>query len=136
VPPIVKEALMVLPVELTFRNMAHSGAIEEEVRERAAKLDKFHPRITSCRVVVEAANRRGSRSIFHVRLDVTVPGHEFASHSEPPPGRFHEDVHVAVRDAFDQMGRKLEDHARLQRGDVKQHETIESQAGKPGRQAS
>jgi ribosome-associated translation inhibitor RaiA len=113
---------MVIPVEVSFRNMAHSDSIDAEVRQRAAKLDKFHPRIMSCRVMVEAAHRGTSKStIFHVRVNVTVPGHEFASHGEPAPGRFHEDVHVAIRDAFDQMGRELEDHARMQRGDVKHH---------------
>jgi ribosome-associated translation inhibitor RaiA len=33
----------------------------------------------------------------------------------------HEDVYVAIRDAFDAMSRQLEDFARKQRGEVKTH---------------
>jgi ribosomal subunit interface protein len=125
---------MVIPIEVTFRNMGHSAAIEEAIRERAAKLDRFYPRITSCRVVVEAAHRRANgRAIFQVRVDVTVPGRELASHSEPAPGRYHEDVYIAIREAFDQMGRELEDHARRRRGYVKQHEARERPHGKVAR---
>jgi cold shock CspA family protein len=57
-----------------------------------------------------------------VRVDVIVPGHEFVGHREPPLQHFHEDVYIAIRDAFDQVRRELEDHARRQRGDVKTHE--------------
>ena len=35
----------------------------------------------------------------------------------------HEDVHVAIRDAFAAMARKLEGYARRQRGAVESHDT-------------
>jgi len=41
-------------------------------------------------------------------------GHNHQSHA-------HEDVYVAIRDAFDAAKRRLEDYACLQRGDVKRH---------------
>src|SRR5262245_59921056 len=34
----------------------------------------------------------------------------------------HEDVYVAIRDAFNAAGRKLQDHARRRRGKVKAHQ--------------
>jgi cold shock CspA family protein len=34
----------------------------------------------------------------------------------------HEDIYVAIRDSFAVARRQLEDHARKQRGDIKQHE--------------
>lgn len=115
---------MVIPLEVTFRNMARSDAIEAAVRERAAKLDRFHSRIMSCHVIVEELHRRSrtAGTVYHVRVDVTVPGRELVAHKEPAPQRFQEDVYIAIRDAFDQMGRELEDYARRQRGDVKSHE--------------
>jgi ribosomal subunit interface protein len=115
---------MVIPVEVTFHNLAHSDAIEAAVREHAAKLDRFHPRITSCRVVVDVSHRRAGTAgaVYDVRVDVTVPGSELFAHGEPPPQRFHEDVHIAIREAFDRIRRELEDHARRQRWDVKSHE--------------
>src|SRR5262249_19626059 len=111
-------------VEVTFRNLARSDAVDAAVRERAGKLDSFHPRITSCRVIVEALHRRArtAGTVYHVRVDVRVPGGELVAHDQPPPQRFHEDVYIAIRDACDQMRRGLEDHARVRRGDVKRHE--------------
>jgi ribosome-associated translation inhibitor RaiA len=113
---------MLLPLEITFRHMNHSAALEAVVREHAAKLDRFHPHMTSCRVMIEelhGGHHKGA--VFHVRLDVTVPGGELVAHSEPPPQHFHEDVRVAIRDAFDEMRRELQGNIQRRRGDVKSH---------------
>jgi ribosomal subunit interface protein len=116
---------MQIPLEVTFRNMRHSDAIEEAVRKRAEKLDRYHPRIMACRVMVEASHHRSTKgAVYHVRVDVTVPGGEFVAHREPPLQNFHEDVYIAIRDAFDRVRRELEDHARAQRGDTKTHEQM------------
>jgi ribosome-associated translation inhibitor RaiA len=114
---------MIIPIEVTFRGLDRSEAIEAAVREHATKLDAFHPRIMSCRVMVEASHHRHTKgTVHHVRIDVRVPGAELVAGAEPAPGHFHEDVYVAVREAFDEVRRELEDHARRQRGDVKAHE--------------
>jgi ribosomal subunit interface protein len=128
---------MVIPLELTFRNMSRSGAIEAAVRERAAKLDRYYPRITSCHVIVEQSHGkpRTAGSVYHVRVDVTVPGSQLVAHQEPPPQRFREDVYIAIRDAFHSVRRKLEEYARKQRGDVKTHEAEPSMEHLTGRVA-
>ena len=51
-------------------------------------------------------------------IDMTVPGTELVVKRES-----HEDIYVAIRDAFDAARRQLEDYARHQRGDVKTHES-------------
>jgi ribosome-associated translation inhibitor RaiA len=108
---------MQLPLQITFRGLSHSDALEAAIRERAVKLDRFHPRITSCRVVLEQAGRHQHQGKqFVVRLDIGVPGGEIAVNRDHD-----EDVMVALRDTFDAARRKLEDHAREQRGDVKAH---------------
>ena len=108
---------MKLPVQITYRGMESSAALDDAVRDRAAKLEQFHPRITSCRVVVEqpAHHKRKGRE-FVVHVDIMVPGGEVAVTRD-----HHEDVYVALRDAFDAARRKLEDFAREQRGDIKHH---------------
>ena len=42
---------MILPVQITFRNMPPSDAVAARVQEEAEKLDEFYRRITSCRVI-------------------------------------------------------------------------------------
>ena len=115
---------MQLPLQITFRNMASSPAVEAHIRERADDLDRFFERIMACRVVVEASTRRQHKGkLYHVRVDLTVPGREIVVKRDPPEHHAHEDILVAVRDAFDAARRQLEDHARDARGDVKAHET-------------
>ncbi|HVN83433.1 MAG TPA: HPF/RaiA family ribosome-associated protein [Candidatus Binatia bacterium] len=115
---------MQLPVQITFRGMKPSEAVEARIRERAAKLDGYYDRIMSCRVVVEAPHRHHHQGkLFHVRVDVKVPDGELVVSREPAEHHAHEDVFVAVRDAFNAVQRRLEDYGRRQRRDVKTHET-------------
>jgi len=115
---------MQLPLQISFRNMDVSPAIEARIREKAAKLDQFSDRIMSCRVVVECPRRRGHKGkLYHVRIDMTVPGGgEIVVNREAPQNHAHEDVYVAIRDAFNAAARQIEDHARKRRGEVKAHD--------------
>jgi ribosomal subunit interface protein len=109
---------MQTPLQVTFRNFAASDAVEARIRAKAAKLEEFHPRITSCHVVVEELDRHHHQGRqFTVRLDIHVPGHELVIDRD-----HHEDVYVALRDAFNAAQRKLQDTARAQRREVKAHE--------------
>jgi ribosomal subunit interface protein len=109
---------MKIPLQITFRNMPHSEAIEAKINEKAARLDRYYDRIMSCRVVVEESQRRQHQGkLFSVHIDITAPGKELAvTRAE------NEDPHVAVRDAFNTAARWLEEHARRKRGEVKTHE--------------
>jgi ribosome-associated translation inhibitor RaiA len=108
---------MDLPIQITLRNLPHSPALEETVRERAAWLERFHPHLVSCRVVIELTGRHAKKGReFAVRIDLKVPGGEIAVDH-----RHDGDAAIAVRDAFDAARRRLEDSIRVQRGDVKVH---------------
>ena len=114
---------MQIPLQISFRNMDPSPAIEAVVREKAAKLDRFFERIVSCGVTIEAPHRRHHKGkLYKVRIDIGMPGKK-AVHvtQEGPKNQAHEDVYVAIRDAFDAAVRRVEDHARRLRGDVKSH---------------
>ena len=113
---------MQLPLQITFRHMDPSAALEARIRRRAEELDQFFDRITACRVVVECLNRRHQQgNLFEVRIDLTVPGREIAVGRDRGLNHAHEDAHVAVRDAFDAARRALEDHVRRRRGEAKVH---------------
>ena len=115
---------MQLPLQITFRNLRHSEAIEARIRERAEKLEKYSNRITSCRVAVEAQHKHHQHgNHYHVRVDVTVPDGELVANREPDEHHSYTDVYVAIRDAFDTIRRQLEDHGRRQSRQVKAHET-------------
>lgn len=110
---------MTIPLQITLRDMPSSPAVEDRIREKADKLARFHDHIMGCRVVVEMAQRHKHQGKLHsVRIDLTVPGAELAANHAQ-----HEDVYVAIRDAFQAITRQLEDFARRNRGEVKTHAT-------------
>jgi cold shock CspA family protein len=134
---------MIIPVQITFRNVASTPEVEEKIRVLAQKLEKFYSPITSCRVLVEASARHRKKGYpFHVRLDLTLPEGEIVVRREPTlhateqdmgderrrkqmetrPERKH--LEVALREAFHAARRRLEDHARRRRADVKTHEPV------------
>jgi ribosomal subunit interface protein len=106
-------ASLQVPLQIAFRNMPRSDALDAHIRQKAAKLEILQPRITSCRVTVEEiAKHQHQGRQFRIHIDVRVPGHQ-----ELVVNRDHdEDPYVALRDAFDAMARQLEDTARDPRG--------------------
>jgi cold shock CspA family protein/ribosome-associated translation inhibitor RaiA len=111
------------PLQIGYRDVAPSAAVERAIRERAERLDTFYDRITRCRVVVEAPHRRQHRGRrFHVRVELTVPGRVIVVTRDPKAHQEYEDVYVAIRDAFDATTRQLEDYVRESRGFTKAHE--------------
>lgn len=114
---------MKLPLQIVFRNMEPSAAIEADVRERVDKLDRFYEHIMSCRVAIELHHRHHHQgNLCHVRVDLKVPDSEIVASREPSEHHAHEDVYVAIRDAFNAVQRRLEDYIRRRRGVVKAHE--------------
>ncbi len=114
---------MDIPLQISFRNMDRSDAVEARASEKAAKLEAFYDHITSCRVVIEAPERRRNKGkLFHVRIEIGVPGKELVVSRHPKDKHAHEDVYVALRDAFGAAQRQLEDYVRKLDGRVKSHE--------------
>ena len=114
---------MQLPVQITFRHMEASTAMEDAIRNRAAELDQFHHHIMSCRVVVEPQSRHSQNgNVYRVSIDIKVPGRELVVSREGGLNQAHEDAYVAIRDAFDAIRRQLDDDAHRQRRKIKHHE--------------
>jgi len=100
---------MKLPIQIIFRNMESSAAIEAAVHDRADKLNQFYEHIMSCRAVIELHHRHHHQgNLYHVRVDLKVPDTEIVASREPAEHHAHEDVYVAIRDAFDAVRRQLE----------------------------
>ncbi|MBI1194819.1 MAG: RNA polymerase subunit sigma-54 [Gammaproteobacteria bacterium] len=114
---------MNIPLQITFRDMEHSDAVETDVRNQLDKLERLFPKlITGCRVMVECDHQHHHQgNLFHVRIDITVPGNELVASRQPDQHHAHEEMHVAIRDAFSAAKRQLERYADKLRGDVKSH---------------
>jgi ribosomal subunit interface protein len=113
---------MKLPLQINFRNMEGSEIMKHNIEERAGKLEQVCDQIMSCRVMVEAQHRHHqSGNLYHVRIDITVPGKELVVSREPHDHHSHVDAYVAIRDAFTAARRQLENHVRQRRQQVKTH---------------
>lgn len=107
---------MAIPLQITFRDIATTPAIEDNIRERAQRLERFSQHITSCHVVVETPHAHHHKGmLYHVRIDLAVPGEQLTVSRAPEQHHAHEDVYVAIRDAFDAATRRLADHVQRQR---------------------
>lgn len=114
---------MQVPVQVSFHGIDHSDAVEERVREKVAKLEQFCSDMISCRVTIEqhhknTSNEHKKGEPFHVTIDVTVPGDELIVKRDPSPDNLkgHEDVGIALRDAFQAMERQVKDYVQRRRG--------------------
>jgi ribosomal subunit interface protein len=116
---------MELPLQITFRDIPPSDAVAASIRERVQKLERFCDCIMSCRIVVQEPHRRHQQgSLFSVTIDLTVPGAELAVGGSGSTGddHAHENMYVALRDAFAAMQRKLQAYMHQRRHDNRVHE--------------
>ncbi len=120
---------MKVPLELAFHNLDSSPAIEQRVRERVDRLERFFNDITSCRVSLEAPHKsQFNTQHYEVHIDISVPGHEIVVSSDPRPEvNDHSDVYVAIRDAFETAERRLKTYA----GKMRERRKAESRVEPP-----
>jgi ribosomal subunit interface protein len=99
---------MQMPIQITYRDIPHSDALDTHIREKAQKLEQFFSGLIGCRVVVEQPGKHQQQGKpYKIHIDLTVPGSEIVVDRHE-----NEDVYVALRDAFDAAKRRLEDYVR------------------------
>ena len=103
-------------LQITFRGMSPSPAIELLVRERAERLERVASPIQRCHVVVDQPHRHQHKgSAFCVRLDISTPQDEIVVTREPDGRCSHEPMQNAIRSAFNAAARQLETRAERRR---------------------
>ena len=112
-----------MQLQITFRNMETSAALEKRIRELAGKLERFSSQILRCQVVIHAPHHQHHEhgALFDFQVDIAVPGKEIVighTHTKNPA---HTNPYVALRDAFRAARRQLQDYERIRRLEVKSH---------------
>jgi len=106
---------MTSTLHVQFRDMPRSEAVEADVGKHAARLEKLADHIIGCNVTIEATTRRKQQGRPHlVHVEVKVPGAEVVSNRHQ-----HEDVYVAIRDAFTAVERALQALVQRRRDEAK-----------------
>ncbi len=115
---------MNMPLEITFHGIPASPALRKAITERVSRLEHLAPDTISCHVTVECENRRHHKgNIYRVHAHLVLPGAELDAGRSHPAATAHEDPYVAVRDTFDALLRRLEEHMQRRRGEIKYHDT-------------
>ncbi len=102
---------MQVPLQITFRDFPPSKAIAARVRQQAEKLNRFSNRIGKCQVVLEVPHQHHRHgNIYRVRINLTLPGEELVI-DRSSQNQSHENLYIAIRDAFNAAQRKLKNYA-------------------------
>jgi ribosomal subunit interface protein len=112
---------MDIPVRVTFQDMHASDALRADIEARARRLHRFAGDILSCDVVVRAcerSRRHGNR--YNVHATVMLRDRTIGAGRTSAADSSHEDPYTAAADTFDALRRRVQDHVRRRRGDVKQ----------------
>lgn len=112
---------MQVPVQVVLKKVPQPAAAREEILKAASALERFHGRVTGCRVsVTNPDTRHRTGGLFDVHVAVSLPGHAdiiVSRRAEDQPECEH--LAVSLRKAFAQARRRLQDTVRQMRGDVK-----------------
>jgi hypothetical protein len=97
------------PCHIAFKGMDPSEAGRVEVRAWLDRLGPLTTRMIAGQVVIEAIDegRRDDRR-YHVRMELTMPEGVVSVGPDHPSNGAHEDVYVAIRNAFRAARRQLE----------------------------
>ncbi|MBI1246217.1 hypothetical protein GC197_00045 [bacterium] len=103
---------MEIPLQIRFRNMEPSQEIEGEIRDNVEKLEELFGEIVGCRVVVLVLHQNDQRErAYEMRILTMLPHDEFVVDRESGFDRTYDNIHDAIRNAFDYALQQLEDYA-------------------------
>lgn len=107
---------MQIPLQITFRGMSPSPAIESLIRERSARMERFNERIIRCHAVVGVPHRHSRKGRdYTVHLDITTPTGSIVVSRDQVGDGSRRAFDMAVRDAFDTATRRMEEELRRRR---------------------
>jgi ribosome-associated translation inhibitor RaiA len=102
---------MQTPLRISLRELQSTRALESRIRDHLMRLERFHPPILHCHVIIDASAPHATKAAaVEITIDLKVPGCEICVRRTPNPAQ--DDLYVALRDAFDAAKRLLRDHAR------------------------
>lgn len=101
---------MTIGLDINFDHVMPSETVENQIREQAARLDRFDRAVTGCRVAVRTAHRRGHKNLVEVHVTTDLRGRQIFAEDVIEEPRAAHDVSLvgAVRRAFDRTVRQIE----------------------------
>ncbi|MEL6319867.1 MAG: HPF/RaiA family ribosome-associated protein [Cyanobacteria bacterium J06626_14] len=114
---------MQLPIDISYRNVEKTPAIDDLIRSKAEKLEEVCDHIMGCHIAIEQTHTHPEKgSPYRVRIDLTVPpNHEIVAEKSPDEGIQYDALQVVIRDAFEAARRQLKELTEKQQNRTKSH---------------
>jgi len=94
--------------QVVFHNLNQTDAIREAVNKRVDKLKRFCDQVITGRVVLDSPhNHHHKGKVYSVSLEIHAPTLEVQVKQDQHDNHAHEDLYVAIRDAFNVAERQL-----------------------------
>lgn len=107
--------------KIQYLGFPESDFVTNAVWDYIEHLEKIYKPIMSCNVIISHPHHKKHKGgIYHVKIRLHMAGGDIIIDRESENNHAHEDVYVAIRDAFDSAKRKLEDFTRVREGRVKE----------------
>lgn len=95
-------------IQVVFHNIDQSDALVNAVQKRIEKLERYCNQIIGGRVVLDCPhNNHHKGKVYSVGLDIHTPVLEVRVNQDQHDNHAHEDLYVAIRDAFNAAERQL-----------------------------
>jgi hypothetical protein len=129
-PPVAAAAVAVpqarpapiRPCQITFKGMVGAEGPRSEVRAWLEKLGALTAPMTGGHLVIELVDRGAKETHYQVHLDLTMPSGIVIVPLDHPNNAAHEDIFVAIRNAFRAARRQLDLYFQSHPGDVRPDE--------------
>ena len=95
------------PFTISFPDFEPSAAVSTDIQHYMSRLEKYSDRIVSCHVTVRAPQKKSRTHIYHIHVQLLLPGEEIVVTREPEKNYDHSNIHLAVRDAFKAVENQL-----------------------------
>jgi len=118
------EKIMETPAQIEFEGFQASPELQAAIEKHITELESRFGRVTAGRVVVKGpGDHHQSGGQYQVSVRLALPdGREVNIGRTPKQDERYADLTFAVDNAFRRARRRLQDQARLMRGQTKQHE--------------
>lgn len=111
--------------EITFPDFEPSEAIKTDIEKYLKKVEQFYDKVIFCHVWVRAPHRHQRKHIYHINIQLDIPGEDIIINNEPEKDYSHIDIHVAIRDAFGALRKILMKKIKTKKTKIKTFETHE-----------
>lgn len=122
-------------LSVIFHSMEPSEAVRQRGEALLQRLARLSPGIMRGKMVIEGRHRHHHQgNLYHVTIRLHLPGLDVEVTHDPELNHAHEDVYVAMRDAFRAARRQLKAYEQRRGSKASRHEW-ERFTNRPERQA-